>query len=277
MLPMASFAADDVVVAKINGQEIKKSDVMREMSNLPAQLQQVPVEQIYPQLLERMIDAKLVVTEAYTAKLNETEDFKSRLKRAEERILADSNLRNRIKPLITDEKLKARYDAIVAKSKPEDEVKASHILVKDEKEAKDIIEKLSKGGDFAKLATEKSTDTGSAKQGGDLGFFAKGSLVPEFAKAAFDMKPGEVSKTPVKTEFGFHVIKVTDRRKAAAVPFEKVRPQLEAQLSEELANEYVEGLKKNVKIERFNLDGTPLVAKALEAAPKAEAKPADKK
>jgi peptidyl-prolyl cis-trans isomerase C len=259
-----AFAADDPVVARVDGQEIHKTDVNREMAALPAQLQQVPVEQIYPQLLERMIDAKILVKEAKAQKMDQSEDFKQRLARTEERILTDMVLREKVKPLITDAKLKARYDAIVSKSKPEEEVKARHILVKDEAAAKEIITQLDKGGDFAKIAAEKSTDKGSAANGGDLGYFAKSSMVPAFANAAFGMKNGETSKTPVKTEFGYHIIKVEDRRKAQPVAMEKVKPQLEAQVAEELANEYVEGLRKNVKIEKFNLDGTPFTEKKAE-------------
>lgn len=271
-------AEDDPVIARVNGQEIHRSDVMREMSGLPPQLQQIPLENLYPQLLERMIDGKLLMAEGLAQKVNESEDYKKRVKNAEERILTDMTLRSKVKPLVTDDKVKARYDAIVAKSKPEEEVRARHILVKTEKEAQDIIAELGKGGDFAKLAESKSTDTGSAKQGGDLGFFTKGVMVPAFAKAAFEMKPGEVSKAPVKTEFGFHVIKVEDKRKAEPVKLEKVRAQLEAQVAEEAANDYVEGLKKGVKIERFALDGKPLPEKKEEKREeKKEEAPAEKK
>lgn len=275
MVPALARAEDDPVVARVNGQEIHRSDVTRELAGLPPQLQQVPVEQIYPQLLERMIDAKLLVAEGYAQKVNETEDYKQRVKHADERILTDMTLKSKVKPMVTDEKIKARYDALVAKAKPEDEVRARHILVKTEKEAQDVIAQLNKGGDFAKIAAEKSTDTGSAKQGGDLGYFTQGVMVPAFAKAAFAMKPGDVTKTPVKTEFGYHVIKVEDRRKAAPPPLDKVKPQIEAQIGEEMANEYVEGLKKNVKIERFGLDGKPMKDDAAAAAPAAgEAAPA---
>jgi peptidyl-prolyl cis-trans isomerase C len=257
--PLA-YAQDDAVVARVNGVEIKKSDVTRELGGLPPQLQQVPLEQIYPQLLERMIDSRLLLEQAKAAKINETEDFKQRMARAEERIMADVILREKVKPLITEAKVKAKYDAVIGKAKPEDEVRARHILVKTEKEAKDIIAELAKGGDFAKIATEKSDDKGSAEQGGDLGFFTKGTMVPAFAKAAFDMKPGETSKAPVKTDFGYHIIKVEERRKAAPIPMDKVRPQIEAGLGEEVANEYVDGLRKKAKIERFDLEGKPMEA-----------------
>ena len=268
LAPFPAIAADDLVVARVNGQEIHKSDVMRELAALPPQLQQVPVEQIYPQLLDRMIDAKLLIAQGYAEKVNETADFKERMKRAEERIITDVTLREKIKPMVTDDKIKALYDEIVKHSTPEEEVRARHILVKTEKEAKDIIEQLGKGGDFNKLATEKSTDTASAQQGGDLGYFSKKAMVKPFADAAFAMKAGEYSKTPVKSDFGFHVIKVEDKRKSKPVELEKVKPQLEAKVSDQAANEYVETMKKNAKVERFGLDGKPLVETKPEAAPK---------
>jgi peptidyl-prolyl cis-trans isomerase C len=258
LAPFPVLADDDVVVARVNGQEIHKSDVMREMAALPPQIQQIPVEQIYPQLLDRMIDSKLLLAEGYALKVNETADYKERLKHAEERIVTDLALRQKVKPMVTDEKVKSLYDDIVKKSPSEEEIKARHILVKTEKEATDIIEQLNKGGDFNKLASEKSTDVESAKQGGDLGYFTKKAMVPEFANAAFALKPGEYTKTPVKSAFGYHVIKVEDKRKAKPIEFEKVKAQLEAKLSDQMAGEYVEGIKKGAKIERFGLDGKPM-------------------
>jgi peptidyl-prolyl cis-trans isomerase C len=126
---------------------------------------------------------------------------------------------------ITDADVKARYDKEVAATPPEEEVKARHILVKTEEEAKKIIADLDAGKDFLELA-KLSSDGPSAEQGGDLGYFTKGRMVPEFEAAAFELKPGEYTKTPVKTQFGFHVIKVDDRRPAAAPPLEQVSDQV---------------------------------------------------
>ncbi|MBY0428633.1 MAG: peptidylprolyl isomerase [Alphaproteobacteria bacterium] len=277
LAPFPAIAEDDLVVARVNGSEIHKSDVMRELAALPPQLQQVPVEQIYPQLLDRMIDAKLLLAQGIADKVSETAEFKERSKRAEERIITDLTLREKIKPMVTDDKVKNLYNEIVKKSPPEEEVKARHILVANEKDAKDIIEQLNKGGDFNKLAAEKSTDTASAKEGGDLGYFTKKTMVPAFADAAFALKNGEYTKTPVKTEFGYHVIKVDDKRKAEPVKLEKIKAQLEAKLNDQMANEYVEGMKKKAKIERFNLDGKPLTEPKPEAAPAEAPKKEEKK
>jgi peptidyl-prolyl cis-trans isomerase C len=271
----APALAASPVVARVNGHEFNREDVNKEMAALPPQLQSMPLENIYPQLLERMIDSKLVADEGKVEKFDQTEEYKDRVKRTNERILTDITLRTKVKPQVTDSALKARYDNLVSKAKNEEELKARHILVKTEAEAKAIIEQLGKGGDFAKLATEKSTDKGSATNGGDLGYFTKASMVPAFADAAFAMKNGEVSKTPVKTDFGYHVIKVEDRRKVTPVPFDKVKPQIEAKVSDEIANQYVDGLKKKAKIERFNLDGSPMKEATPASAPAAPAK--DKK
>jgi peptidyl-prolyl cis-trans isomerase C len=219
-----------------------------------------------------MIDAKLLLAEAQTLKLQDTDDYKDRVKRAEERILTDMALRQKIKPMVTEAKVKEAYNAVISKQKPEEEVRARHILVKTEEEAKAIIEQINKGGDFAKIAEEKSADKGSATNGGDLGYFTQAVMVPAFAKAAFAMKNGEVSKTPVKTDFGWHVIKVEDKRTAKPVPMETVRPQIEAKLSEDMATTYIEGLRKSAKVERFGLDGKPMDAPAAEPAKAPEKK-----
>jgi peptidyl-prolyl cis-trans isomerase C len=268
-LPMAALAADDPVVARVNGFEFHKSDVTREMAALPPQLQSMPMEQIYPQMIERMVDSKLVADEGRAQKIDQSAEYKERVARTDERILTDITLRSKIKPMVSDDKVRARYDSVVAKMKNEEEVRARHILVKTEAEAKAIIDQLNKGGDFAKIAGEKSTDKGSAANGGDLGFFNKGSMVPAFADAAFAMKKGEVSKAPVKTEFGFHVIKLEDRRTAPAPAFDKVKTQIEAQLADEMANEYVDSLKKKAKVEIFSIDGTPMKIPAVGTPPAA--------
>lgn len=266
MTAVPALAEDDVVVARVNGGEIKKSDITREMTALPPQLQQIPLEQIYPQLLERMVDARLLMDEAKKDKIDQSDEYKSRLSHAQDRIMADLELRAKVKPQVTDAMVKERYNTAISKAPQQDEVKASHILVKTEKEAQDIIAQLGKGGDFAKIAAEKSDDKGSAEKGGELGYFTQGAMVPAFAKAAFGMKPGEISKTPVKTEFGYHIIKVEDRRKAPPIPLEKVRPQIEAQLGNELADKYLDGLRKGAKIELFDLTGKPMETPKAPAA-----------
>ncbi len=131
----------------------------------------------------------------------------------------------------------------------------------------DAIKQIKGGADFAKLAQEKSHDTGSSKQGGDLGYFTHDVMVKEFADAAFAMKPGELSDKPIKTEFGYHVIKVEDKRKSAPPPLSEVHDQIANQLGQEMTNELVKGLEAKAKIERYNIDGTPMKTAAAPAAP----------
>ncbi|MCW5770881.1 MAG: peptidylprolyl isomerase, partial [Rhodospirillaceae bacterium] len=141
--------------------------------------------------------------------------------------------------------------------KGDEEIRASHILVKTEQEAKDIIVQLEKGADFAKLAKEKSIDPSKERNSGDLGFFTKDQMVKEFADAAFAMKKGETTKAPVKTQFGWHVIRVTDRRTKDAPKFDEVKDQLRQKLAESIAQEEITKLRSAAKIQRFDAEGKP--------------------
>lgn len=251
-------AGGDPVIARANGQEIHRSDMMNELKLMGPQAQQMPMQMLYPQLLQKMIMLKVVSGQGYAQKLQNDKEVKDRMKNAEEQIVADVYVRRAVQPKITDDKIKKRYDELAAKYKPEDEVRARHILVPAEAEAKDLLKQLKDGADFAKLAAEKSRDTGSSKQGGDLGYFPRGAMVKPFADAAFGMKTGEVSEKPVKTDFGYHIIKVEDRRKSSAPPLAEVKDQIAAQVEQELVAQLVKDLEAKAKIERFNPDGSPL-------------------
>ena len=255
-------AGGDPVVARVNGVEIRRSSVIEELQSMGPQAQQVPPQVLYPQILQRLVITKLVSTEGYKQKLQDEAEVKARLKEAEENIVADVYVKKTVTPKITDDKLKKKYDELASKFKPEDEVRARHILVPTEAEANDVIKQLKGGADFAKLAEEKSKDSGSFKQGGDLGYFTKTAMVKPFADAAFSMKVGQVSDKPVKTDFGYHVIKVEDKRKTAPPPMAEVKEQLRNQVGQEMAQQLVKDLEAKAKIERFNLDGTPMQAAA---------------
>jgi len=251
-------AGGDPVVARVNGQEIRRSELLRELQLLGPQAQQMPMQMLYPQLLQKMIMLKIVSAQGYAQKLQNEKEVKERLKNAEDQIVADVYVRRAAQPKITEDKIKKRYDELAAKYKPEDEVRARHILVPTEEEANDILKQLKDGADFSKLATEKSKDTGSSKQGGDLGYFPRSAMVKPFADAAFGMKTGEVSDKPVKTDFGYHIIKVEDRRKSSAPPLTEVKEQISAQVEQDIVAQIVKDLEAKAKIERFNPDGSPL-------------------
>jgi len=276
----AAPAPADVVVARANGQEIMRSEVLRELQSMGPQAQQLPIQMIYPQLLDKMIVTKLVAAKGYDQKLQNDKEVKDKLKDAEAQIVADVYVRKAVQPKISDEKIKARYNELSAKFKPEDEVRARHILItvgadasasdksKAEAEANEILKEIKGGADFAKLATEKSKDSGSAKQGGDLGYFTRSAMVKPFADAAFAMKAGEVSDKLVKTDFGYHIIKVEDRRKSSPPPLADVKEQISNQVGQDLVNQLVKDIQAKAKIEKFNLDGTPMKAADAKASKK---------
>jgi peptidyl-prolyl cis-trans isomerase C len=174
---------------------------------------------------------------------------------------------------MSDAKLKAKYDKLIKDAPPREEINARHILLANEADAKAVIEQLKKGGDFAALAGEKSTDPAGKSSGGDLGWFTKEQMVPEFATAAFKLKKGEITETPVKTQFGWHVIKLEDRRTAKPPTFEQVKPQLADEVARDLIGEKMKELRTAAKIEVFNADGSKPGAAAAPAPATAPAAP----
>ena len=267
----APAVSGDPVVAKVNGDPILRSEVVRELQSMGSAASQIPPQMLYPQLLEKAIVTKMVSAKGYAEKLQNDKEVKDRLKDAEAQIVADVYIRKTVQPKITEDKIKARYDELSAKFKPEDEVRARHILVPTEAEADELLKKIKGGEDFAKLATEKSKDSGSAKQGGDLGYFPRSAMVKPFAEAAFGMKVGDISDKPVKSDFGYHVIKIEDRRKSSPPPMAEVKDQIMNQVGQEMVSSMIKDMQAKAKIERFALDGSPLKEKP------ADDKKADKK
>lgn len=248
----------DPVVAEVNGEKISLSDLMTTFRALPARLQQVPFEQLYRPLLEHAIAIRLLAAEGRKAKLQDSEAVKRRLRYIEGQYVYEAYVEKIVGERATEAKLKEAYEAYVKEHKGEEEVRASHILVKTEQEAKDILAQLDKGADLATLAKEKSIDPSKDRNSGDLGFFTKEQMVKEFAEAAFALKKGETAKAPVKTQFGWHVIRVTDRRAQAAPKFEEVKDQLRQKLAETIAQDEINKLRGAAKIQRFDPKGEPL-------------------
>lgn len=271
--PAAAKAAQaDPVMARVNGSEIRRSDVDRAVESLPDQYRQLPPAMLFNGILTQMIDRKLLAQAAEKAKLAGDPEVKQQLADSRDRIMQQAYLRREIEKQLTDDKLKARYDQTIKNQTGPEEVKARHILVSTEAEAKAVIVDLGKGTDFSELAKKKSTDRG-ATEGGDLGYFTRDKMVPEFAEAAFALKVGEYSKTPVKSQFGWHVIKVDDHRTAPPPSFEESRDELHQAMGQEMVPVLVAGLHKGAKIEQFNPDGTPAAIPPKDAAPKAAPKP----
>jgi peptidyl-prolyl cis-trans isomerase C len=253
--PAAPAAAPDPVVAKVNGQPIHLSELQAAVQELPVNARNLSPDTLYPMLLEQLIDGKALVIEARKAGLQDTPAVQHQIAVATDRVLQSAMLSQIIGPSITDEALRARYDKDIASKPGEDEVHARHILVENEALAKQIIADLKKGGDFAALAKQYSKDPGSDHTG-DLGFFHKDEMVPEFAAAAFAMKPGEISETPVHTQFGWHVIQVLERRHAEPPSFEQARAELRQKMIQEGIQKALAEARTQVTVEKFNLDGT---------------------
>ncbi|MEA2806609.1 MAG: peptidyl-prolyl cis-trans isomerase [Rhodospirillaceae bacterium] len=259
----------DPVVATVNGQPIRLSELEVAQQALPQQYRNMPLQAVFPALLDRIVDSKLVVQEGKKSKVTEDPAFKKRMAFVEDQVLQDFWIQREVARKVTPEKLQQRYEERLKSMPSEEEVHARHILVSTEDEAKALIAELKKGAAFDKLAKEKSTDKASGAEGGDLGWFKKSDMVKEFADAAFALKKDELTETPVKTQFGYHVIKVEDRRKAPPPAFEELADQLREEMAREAVTAQLDQLRSGAKIEKFNMDGSK-----VEAAPAKPAAPA---
>ena len=258
-------APADRVVARVNGIEIRQSDLRAAAQAMPENARGMPTNMLYPMLLEQAVDGQVLIIAAKKAGLEKDPAIAKQMADAADHALQSAMLGREIGPLLTDEALRARYDRDIASSPGQEEVHARHILVADADEAvaKKIIGELKKGGDFAALAKKYSTDPGGA-QGGDLGFFRREEMVPEFATAAFAMKAGETSAVPVHTQFGWHVIQVEEHRTAPVATFEASRDALRQKIIQEAVTAVIAQARQGVLIELLNADGT---ARTIDAAP----------
>src|SRR3954470_14169004 len=260
-------AADDPVLAKVNGSDIKKSDVALAEEELGPSLAQMDPATKDDNVLSFLIDMRIVAKAAEDKKVADGEEFKKRLTFARNRLLMDSLLAQEGKAATNDDAMKKVYEEASKQITGEQEVRARHILVETEDEAKAVKAELDKGADFAELAKKKSKDPGSA-DGGDLGFFTKEQMVPEFSAVAFVLEPGKISD-PVKSQFGWHIIKVEEKRNRKAPDFEQVKSQIETYVTRKAQADYVAKLRAEAKVERLDQP-------AADAKP-ADAKPADSK
>ncbi len=241
--------AEDKVVAKVDGAPVTDKDLATLMTNLGQQLAQVPEGARKRAALDRLIDMRILAAEADKEGLGKSPEFQARLDTIRQQLLITEFVKTKVEAGITEEMVKARYDKEAAGFAPPEELRARHILVKTKEEAEAIIKELDGGADFAKIATDKSQDPGSAAKGGDLDYFAAGDMVAPFEEAAQKLKIGEYTKEPVQTQFGFHVIKLEDRRKQPVPEFDKVKDQIKQTVVGEKFTETLQGLKKDVKID----------------------------
>jgi len=246
-LALAQDPAEDPVVAKVNGQEIRQSTILEMAGRLPAQYQ-ANLQAVMPLLVERAVDFKLLAEAGRGAGLAGDDEVKDRLARAESDIIRDVYLEREIEERLTQERVVARYEQMIEENPPQPEIRARHILLETDEDARAVIAELDGGADFAELAKEKSTGP-SGPQGGDLGFFQAEQMVPEFSQAAFALEPGSYSSEPVQTQFGFHVIKVEDSRLPDPPALEEMEPEIRRALTSEVVDEVVAGLREGAEIE----------------------------
>ena len=271
-----ALSQEDAVVAKVGSMEIRQSELDIAIQNLDPQLAQLPDEQKRVAALSGAIDVKLLAQGAVDEGIAETDDFKSRMDYIKDRELHNSYFRKHVVDAVTEDEVKARYEKEIAALPKQEEVNARHILVKTEEEAKAIIAELDSGKDFAELAKAKSEDSNKS-DGGDLGWFSKGRMVPEFEEAAFALEKGAYTKTPVKSQFGFHVIKLEDRRDVQPPAFDQVEPQVRQLVMRDKYLAIIEKAKAEQKVEIMDealRKGYEDVSKAQEAAPASGEQPA---
>src|SRR6202140_2969160 len=261
-LPVRAEEANPVL-AKGKGAEIRQSDLNLAEEELGPSLAQMDPATKKENVLGFLIDMKIVAKAAEGKKIEDRDDFKARLAFTRNRLLMDNLLSVEGKAATTDDAMKKVYEDASKQITGEQEVQARHILVETEDEAKAVAEELKKGADFAELAKKKSKDPG-ASDGGDLGFFTKDQMVPEFSTVAFALEPGKISD-PVKSQFGWHIIKVEEKRNRKAPEFEQVKAQIETYVTRKAQADYVAKLRETAKVERMD--------KPDEAAAKDEAKP----
>ena len=254
--------ARDPVVASVDGESIYASDITAAQALLRPEYQQIPPAILFGLLIDSLIDTKLAVAQARREGFDEKPEVARRLTRVQDQILQRAFLEERIESRMTEEAMKRAYKKFVAELKGGDEIRASHILVETEAQAKEIIAELAGGADFFELAKAKSIGP-SADKGGDLGFFDRDGMVAEFSDAAFALEVDETTQTPVRTQYGWHVIRVVERRKARPPMFAEVEGEVRNKLTRDLGAEIMKSLRADAEIKRFGPDGS-----VIEEAPK---------
>jgi peptidyl-prolyl cis-trans isomerase C len=266
----AAKGSPDTVVAKVNGVPITQGDLTIAGDDPALSLPGVDEAGKKGLLVDYMVDLRVGAQAADAAKVGESPEFKRKLAYFRDKLLLDDYLEQEAKKAATPEAAKALYDQTVKSMKPEEEVHARHILVDNEADAKKIAERVKGGEDFAKVAGEVSKDPGSKAEGGDLGWFTKERMVAPFAEAAFKMSPGQVSD-PVKTQFGWHVIKVEEKRTKPIPSFDEMKEQVDQYLTRKAQQDIILKLREAAKIERT--DAAPTAPRPVTAPPADAKKP----
>ena len=272
VLAPIAMAQDDKVVATVGGKPITEADLKLAEGELDQQFARLTPEQRRAAALSAIIEISIMAYKATADGLDKDAEFQRRMAFLNQRALHAAVIEKDIASQITDEVVRSRYDTEIAAAKPTNEVKARHILVKTKEEADAVIKQLDEGGDFEAIAKEKSTDAGSGANGGDLGYFGPGQMVPEFETAAFALDVGAYTKEPVQSQFGFHVIKVEDKRSQQPPAFDQVKEQVRSLVFRDKYLEMVKNLRSQAQVEITD----PALKTSVEAIEKTEEPAAEK-
>ncbi|MDQ6432712.1 peptidylprolyl isomerase [Mesorhizobium sp. LHD-90] len=262
----ATPADPNKVVATVDGQPVTEADLSQAIQDLDQQFARLPEEQKRAAALSAVIEIRLLAAEAKAKGFDQSDEYKRRMAFLEQRALHGEVIEKEVAATITDEDIRKRYDTEIANTPPVNEVHARHILVKTKEEADAIVKQLDGGAKFEDIAKEKSSDPGSGAQGGDLGWFGPGQMVPEFEKAAFALEPGSYTKEPVQSQFGWHIIKVEDKRAKQPPAFDQVKEQFRSLLLREKYFALVKRLREAGKVDVAD----PELKKGVDAMEKAE-------
>ena len=259
-----AFSQERILVAKLNGEDIYLDEVLRLVEKLPDEIRQQPLETYFDRLIDDIVDSRLAAAAGNEAGLTNDERVIEQMSIAAQRVLAEAWINSELRKSITDEAVQQAYDIFVADEQSRHEVRARHILVKEKAEAEAVIAELQGGADFAELAKKRSTGP-SGPNGGDLGYFPRGAMVPAFENAAFALAAGSFTQTPVQTQFGWHIILVEEKRIAEAPTIEELAPQLRQNLISQNLGRLLDSLRTNARIERRPFADIRLEAQASSA------------
>jgi peptidyl-prolyl cis-trans isomerase C len=242
---------DIPIVANVNKEKISLETMIHAMNELPPEIQSQPFMSYYEELLERVIDIKLIAQEGKKINLEEEPSVKAAIDFVTEKVLMQAFLSKYVQKNISEESLKTSYNNYIADEISREEIKASHILLDTQNEAVEVIKMLNNGDDFAEVAKNKSTGP-SGPSGGDLGWFKRGQMVPPFENAAFSLGQNEISQKPIQTQFGWHVIKVFEKRIPQAPSYENMKNNLIQDLERKIVSKKIQDLRNNALIEKLS-------------------------
>jgi peptidyl-prolyl cis-trans isomerase C len=260
----APAAANNPKVAQVNNKGIFLADLVAR-KNAMRELQQAPLETVFDPLRDQMVAELLLEQEVSKANLDNDAEVQELARRCTEGAKRQLFLERQVEKMVSDADLMTFFNELMKDFKKQKEVKASHILVQDEAQANQVIKELEKGTDFAALARQHSVDPTSKERGGSLGYFvkdiAKEAMGPEFAESVFVLKAGNFTHKPVKTKFGWHIVKVEEVRTSKPPKFEEAVPQLRMIKSQEALMKFIDGLKKQSQVQLYNMQGQPVADK----------------